>query len=165
MLFTYILAGWEGTANDARVLQDAHFRGFEAPPGKYYLADAGYPNLPLTMTPYRGVRYHLKEQARSRLKPQNKEELFNLRHASLRNVIERQFGVLKRRFKIIRTAPEFPLPVQTRLRYALTGLNNLITRNNLVPDLYQVDLDHEEPIQDPILDTLSLSTNQASLEA
>lgn len=154
MLFTYILAGWEGTANDARVLQDAQFRGFEALPGQYYLADAGYPNSALTITSYRGVRYHLKEQARSRLKPQNKEELFNLRHASLRNVIERQFGVLKRRFKIIRTAPEFPLPIQTRLIYALTDLNNFITRNSVVLDPYQVDLDSEELIQDPILDTL-----------
>jgi len=136
MLFTYILARWEGTANDARVLQDAQFRGFEALPSKYYLANARYSNSPLTMTSYRGVKYHLKEQARSRLKPQNKEELFNLRHASLRNVIERQFDVLKRRFKIIRTAPKFPLPIQTRLIYALTDLNNFITRNNIVPDLY-----------------------------
>jgi hypothetical protein len=154
MLFTYILAKWESTANDARVLQDAQLRGFEALPSKYFLADAGYSNSSLTMTPYRGVKYHLKEQARSRLKSQNKEELFNLRHASLRNVIERQFGVFKRCFKIIRTALEFPLSIQTRLIYALIGLNNFITRNNIVPDLYQIDLDPKELIQDSILDTL-----------
>jgi hypothetical protein len=33
--------------------------------------------------------------------PQNFKELFNHRHASLRNVIERCFGVLKKRFPIL----------------------------------------------------------------
>ncbi len=41
------------------------------------------------LTPYRGVRYHLKEWGRANERPQNKEELFNLRHSSRRNVIER----------------------------------------------------------------------------
>lgn len=31
-------------------------------------------------------------------RPQNREELYNLRHASARNVVERIFGVVKRRF-------------------------------------------------------------------
>jgi hypothetical protein len=51
------------------------------------------------LTPYRGVRYHLKEY--STRGPQNFKELFNHRHASLRNVIERCFGVLKKRFPIL----------------------------------------------------------------
>ena len=50
---------------------------------------------------HRGVRYHLKEWERGNRRPQNKEELFNLRHSSLRNVIERTFGVLKKRFGIL----------------------------------------------------------------
>lgn len=33
-------------------------------------------------------------------RPQNKEELFNLRHAQLRNAIERILGVVKCRFPI-----------------------------------------------------------------
>jgi len=166
MMFIYILAGWEGTANDARVLSDAINRGFHAPPGKYYLADAGYSNTPLTMTPYRGVRYHLKEQARASLKPQTKEELYNLRHASLRNVIERQFGVLKRRFKLIRAAPEYPLPVQVRLIYALTGLNNFIARNNIQPDLYQTEgyRDHHEVLQDLELDSLPIEPDSPDMD-
>ncbi|XP_022041385.1 uncharacterized protein LOC110943964 [Helianthus annuus] len=52
------------------------------------------------MTPYRGVRYHLKEY--STHAPKNSKELFNLHHASLRNAIERALGVLKKRFPIIR---------------------------------------------------------------
>ena len=51
------------------------------------------------MAPYRGVCYHLKEN--STRGPENAEEIFNLQHSSLRNVIERTFGVLKKQFPII----------------------------------------------------------------
>lgn len=44
----------------------------------YLLADAGYSNSDYNLTPYYGVRYHLKEQALGNRKPENKEELFNL---------------------------------------------------------------------------------------
>ena len=38
MKFVYILAGWEGSAHDARVLQDAQgAKGFKTVPGKYWL--------------------------------------------------------------------------------------------------------------------------------
>ena len=59
-------------------------------------------------------------------RPENKEELFNLRHSSLRNAIERIFGILKRRFKIIRTAPEYRFENQVLLVLALCGLHNYI---------------------------------------
>ena len=59
----------------------------------------GYINRSHLIAPYRGVRYHLKEY--SIRFPENVKELFNLRHASLRNAIERAFGVLKKIFPII----------------------------------------------------------------
>jgi hypothetical protein len=62
---------------------------------KFYLGDAGYSLTKYCLTPYRGTRYHLKEWATAAAKPQNKEELFYLRHASLRNIIERDFGMVK----------------------------------------------------------------------
>jgi len=67
MLFCFVLAGWEGSAHDALVLNDAiKNKGFRVPEGKYYLADAGYSLSPSFLTPYRGVRYHLKEWSRGR---------------------------------------------------------------------------------------------------
>jgi len=69
MNFMYVLAGWEGTAHDSRVINSAKVKGFEALPGKYYVADAGYSNTPMTLTPYRGVRYHLREQAQVNMRP------------------------------------------------------------------------------------------------
>lgn len=114
------------------------------------------------MTPYRGVRYHLKEQARAGLKPRTKEELFNLRHTSLRNVIERQFGVLKRRFKIIRSAPEFAMPIQVRLVYALTAINNFITRSNLSSNRYQLEGYQDHNILNQDSESMSLSVEPGS---
>ena len=67
--------------------------------GKYYLADGGFMLKPCLLISYIGVRYHLKEYS-MRL-PENQQELFNYCYASLRNVIERAFGVLKKRFSII----------------------------------------------------------------
>jgi DDE superfamily endonuclease len=116
MNFVYILPGWEGSAHDSRVLGDAITRGFGAPPGKYYLADAGYSNSSLTLAPYLKVRYHLREQARAAERPQNPKELFNLRHASLRNVIERIFGVLKNRFVILQKAPR-QYSIRTQIKF------------------------------------------------
>jgi hypothetical protein len=67
--FVFVLPGWEGSVHDSRVLQDATYNhGFVTPKGKYWLADAGYTNSEFVMVPYRGVRYHLKEQQQARLR-------------------------------------------------------------------------------------------------
>ncbi|KAK1283956.1 hypothetical protein QJS10_CPB21g01045 [Acorus calamus] len=102
MEFTYVLSGWEGSAADARVLRDALSRthNLRIPSGKYYLADAGYPNRPQFLVPYKGVRYHLQDYDRSSTR--NAKEMFNHRHSKLRNVIERTFGVVKNRFAILK---------------------------------------------------------------
>jgi len=109
--FTYVLAGWEGTAHDALVLRDALERenGLRVPQGnilvisefihtnccyieiyqlvhhmlgKFYLVDDGYGAKPGFLPPFRGVRYHLNEWGNNPV--QNEKELFNLRHSSLR---------------------------------------------------------------------------------
>ncbi|XP_052886996.1 uncharacterized protein LOC128295457 [Gossypium arboreum] len=103
--FSYVLAGWEGSAHDSRILSDAlsRPRGLKIPEGKYYLVDAGYGIRNGYITPYRGVRYHLK--VFSAQGPENKKELFNLRHSSLRITIERVFGILKKRFRVLDAEP------------------------------------------------------------
>ena len=78
------------------------------------------------IAPYRGVRYHLKEY--SARGPENAEELFNHRHSSLRNVIERTFGVLKKRFPIISgmTEPFFPVDTVSEIILACCILHNYL---------------------------------------
>jgi DDE superfamily endonuclease len=147
--FTYGLTGWEGSASDARVYHEA----VEAvedplviPPTSYLLADGGYPHCRELLTPYRNTRYHLAEWGRVNLRqaifillrvcfinfnsyifsPNKKEELFNLRHAQARNVIEHIFGALKRRFRILSIGCEYSMDVQPKIPSALCAVHNFI---------------------------------------
>src|ERR1700761_6621819 len=59
-------------------------------------------------------------------RPQTREELFNLRHAQLRNVIERIFGVLKRRFAVLVSCPEMGYRQQALMVGAAAALHNFL---------------------------------------
>jgi hypothetical protein len=61
MKIIYMLSGWEGSASDSRVFENAQASDFWIPPDRYYLGDAGYANSDAVMVPYRGMHYHLKE--------------------------------------------------------------------------------------------------------
>ena len=65
LLFCYLLSGWEGSAADGCVFDDACRTDFEIPSGTYYLGDAGFPLCDVLLVPYRGVQYHLKEWVQS----------------------------------------------------------------------------------------------------
>ncbi|KAL2253112.1 UNVERIFIED_CONTAM: hypothetical protein Sindi_0105900 [Sesamum indicum] len=104
MNFTYVYAGWEGSAADARVLNHAISQDptFPFPPnGKYYLVDAGFTNYQCFLAPYRGTRYHLAEYRGHGRRYHTPQDLFNHAHSRLRNVIERCFGALKKRFPLL----------------------------------------------------------------
>ncbi|XP_039130873.1 protein ALP1-like [Dioscorea cayenensis subsp. rotundata] len=126
--FTYVLAGWEGSANDFTVLRDAISQpqpeGLKIIEGKYYLIDAGYTTMNGFIAPYRGVRYHLKEH--NGRAPMNPKELFNLRHSMLRSHVERAFATLKNRFKILTSHPFFPFKTQVLLVLACCIIHNYI---------------------------------------
>ena len=144
MSFLYVLPGWEGSAHDSRVLRDALEKGFTVPPGRYYLADAGYAaSSGLLLTPFKKVRYHLKEWDTVGQKPKNKEELYNLRHASARNVVERTFGVFKARFAILsgKGRDGFSIFTQAKLIYALTALHNFMNVHGADPFEEAIELE------------------------
>ncbi|XP_047953066.1 putative nuclease HARBI1 [Salvia hispanica] len=128
--FTYVLPGWEGSAGDSRVLRDAVSRpyGLRVPRDTYYLCDNAYANSEGFLTPYKGVRYHLKEWGPNAHVPQNLEEIFNMRHTKAHNVIERAFAVLKMRWGILRSPSFYPLQVQVRLITCCFILHNFIRR-------------------------------------
>ncbi|XP_060961641.1 protein ALP1-like [Cannabis sativa] len=157
MKFTYVVAGWEGSANDARILSECATNPdyeFPAPPnGKYYLVDSGYTNMPGFLSPYRGERYHLNQYADRN--PLGKRELFNYRHSSLRNVIERCFGVLKARFPILKQMPSYDLKIQKYIVIACCGIPNFI-RTNAEKDIY---FDGDEDIPE-VQDTTIQSTHE-----
>jgi hypothetical protein len=90
---------------------------------KYYLVDAGYGAKPSFLPPFRNVRNHLNEYGENPV--QNVEALFNLRHSSLRVAVERAFGSLKRRSKILDDAkPFFTLLIEVDIVVACCGLHN-----------------------------------------
>ena len=62
-------------------------------------------------------------------RPQNPRELFNLRHSTLRVTVERAFGALKNRFKILYNMPFHPYPTQVKLVLACRILHNWILRH------------------------------------
>ena len=109
--FLYAVTGWEGSATDACIYGDACAHDLNIPAERYYLADAGFPHCPELFVPYQDVQYHLAEWGHANVRcvssynipvcywsyprPWDKEELFNLCHAWMQNVIERIFGVLK----------------------------------------------------------------------
>ncbi|KAK4394166.1 hypothetical protein Sango_1887400 [Sesamum angolense] len=90
MQFIYALSSWEESAANSHVLCDAIHRddGLHVPSSNYYLCENGYENAEGFLMPYRGVRYHLRKWDHGTGGPQNKEELFNLKHSSARNVKE-----------------------------------------------------------------------------
>ncbi|PKI45719.1 hypothetical protein CRG98_033852 [Punica granatum] len=126
MIFTYVMTRWEGSAHDSRILSDAATApAFPAPRG----VDAGFPNIPGYLAPYKGQQYH-RSDFNHDSPPMSMEEPFNQRHASVRNVIERSFGVLKNRFAILRTMSNYRPIRQVLIAQACFMLHNFIRINN-----------------------------------
>ena len=96
-------------------------------------------------------------------RPQIAKELFNLRHASLRNAIERIFGVLKRKFKILKTAPEYSIQTQVDIVLALTALFNFtrLRDGDIVDDyILRTEIDTED-IQPTTLESIESTSIKA----
>lgn len=136
--FVFVQPGHEGSGNDNHVLRGAVRNGFQVPENHYYLADGGYSKLNRRLlVPYQKTRYHLRETAAAAQRPRNKEELFNLRHASLRNCIERLNGIMKKRWRILDEGPppNFKIKQQMLFIWALCGLHNFTqSRGQTVAD-------------------------------
>ena len=90
------------------------------------MADAGYTNGQGFLAPYRGTRYHLQEWANFDRAPRNYEEYFNMKHSQARNIIERCFGLLKKRWAILRSPSFYPIRFQGRMIIACALLHNFI---------------------------------------
>ena len=93
--------------------------------GKYYLVDSGYPNRPGYLAPYKGTKYHLPEY-RNGPAPRGMKEKYSYAHSSLRNVVERAFGVLKEKWRMMKIVPSFPIAKQSKIIVACMALHNFI---------------------------------------
>ena len=70
------------------------------------------------------MRYHLKEF--NDCPHKNEQELFNLRHSSLRTTIEQGFRVLKKRFRVLDAEPFWSFKIQVTVVLACCVVNNHI---------------------------------------
>jgi hypothetical protein len=65
----------------------------------------------------------------------------------LRNAIERIFGVVKRKFKILGQVAEYSIDTQVDLVLAITGLYNFIRQHeDIEEELIEANLESEEDI-------------------
>lgn len=101
-------------------------------------------------------------------RPENAKELFNLRHASLRNVVERIFGVLKRKYKVLSHPLEYSTQTQVLLVLALTALHNFVRQHegpnaddNLAKEI-DTSAAEEEGESEPPIRSIFESSNNAS---
>ncbi|KAI3782587.1 hypothetical protein L2E82_12638 [Cichorium intybus] len=140
MCFTFAWAGWEGTAHDTRIFNEALRRpelNFPHPSGdKYYVVDAGYPNTRGYLSPYKGtdIRYHIPDFRRGKTAairaPSGVKETFNYYHSSLRNVIERSFGVWKARWAILKDMHvNYSYETQVNIVLASMAIHNYIRKH------------------------------------
>jgi hypothetical protein len=67
MVFYYIFSGWEGSTSDSTMFYDACVTDLRIPPGRYYLADAGFPSCSSLLIPIRGKHYHIQEWGHANL--------------------------------------------------------------------------------------------------
>ncbi|KAH7845834.1 hypothetical protein Vadar_006567 [Vaccinium darrowii] len=141
--------GWEGSAHDSRVLAAAvadEVNNFPHPPqvNKYYVIYAGYPNTVGYLAPCRGQRYHMDAFDGPNNVYDSASDLFNHGHAMLRNDIEKCFGVLKGRFKILKVMPNFAEVRQPLLVIACCVVQNWIIMQRGWDDLFEQMIENDE---------------------
>lgn len=138
------------------------------------MVDSGYPNQTGYLAPYKGQKYHLLEFRRGIEEgrhPTGKKEIFIHAHSQLRNVIERSFGVLKMKRRILLHEPSYAIEKQTRIIVACMALHNWIRESALHDDeFYKSDQDENympgniEPTPSVGLPDLRQGVNTANLD-
>lgn len=83
------------------------------------------------LAPFKGPRYHIPTFQNGH-QPNGVKELFNRRHSSLRNVIERCFGVWKARWPILKCMAPYPFETQRLIVVASMALHNFIRQEGIV---------------------------------
>ncbi|XP_020593532.1 uncharacterized protein LOC110033778 [Phalaenopsis equestris] len=149
LCFTFLKAGWESSAHDSQVFKsatrDPNTKFPHPPTGKYDLVDAGYPLQRGYLKPFPDTRYHIPDFARVNNITRGRKEMFNKRHSSLRSVIERTFGVWKKKWVILRDMPPYNFSKQVQIVFATMTLHNYIRRHHSRNDIdfHSVEEDEE----------------------
>ncbi|CAN1149041.1 hypothetical protein LINPERHAP2_LOCUS16803, partial [Linum perenne] len=110
------------------------------------VVDSGFTNAPGFLAPFRGYTAHFQD-IRRQGGPKDCEENFNYRQSSLRNVIERCFGVLNKRWSILKGMCSYNFDKQTNIVIACCALHNFIRmhaqRDSLFAEFEKCDVQGE----------------------
>ena len=126
--------------------------------------DKGYPDRRGYLVPYPKIRYHQSQFEHE--PPTNAQETFNHAHSSLQSCIERSFGVLKKRWRILTRMPQFSVQTQIDIIIAAFALHNYIRKNSEDDMMFTILVQHPDYVpQDELQDIIgSVTSNESSRE-
>ncbi|XP_050704623.1 putative nuclease HARBI1 isoform X1 [Eriocheir sinensis] len=130
MLFTNLVVNWPGSVHDAHIfsesalcaaLERGQYRG-------YLLGDSEYPCKNYLLTPIQVPKTV-------------KEEHYNESHIKTRNLIEKTFGIWKKRFGLLSTPMRTALSTSKKIVTACAILHNIAILNKLPIDMPEEELE------------------------
>lgn len=131
-----IVARWPGSCHDKTIFNNSRLKyNFEAGQFENFhlIGDSGY-----TLT-----KYLLTPHENPRTEP---ERLYNESLVRTRNIVERQYGVWKRRFPILSLGIKLNLETTMNIIVATAVLHNLaIEMNEEVPDDFDIEVQQDIP--------------------
>lgn len=134
MEFLDVVPQWPGSQHDSRIFQNSrlHLRYAQRNLIGSLIGDSGYPGLPFLLTPIAN--------------PITDAEItYNLIHGRTRQIVERTFGIWKRRFPCLFKGLSNKLICSTTIIMACAVLHNLSLRyDNILPE----DLEPYEKIEE-----------------
>ncbi|WVZ66601.1 hypothetical protein U9M48_015794 [Paspalum notatum var. saurae] len=163
MRFTFVLAGWPGSVHDMRVFNDAINKYKEKFPHPPLVLPSGFgisKSCRLSCTLH-GDKIHLPEFRNSTM-PRGMKETFNFAHSSLRNIVERAFGVLEMKWRMLLKVPSYPPAKQARIIVACIALYNFIRESKLMDEHFdRCDRDeHYVPLEASMSQTRTRETGR-----
>lgn len=116
MRYTHCFTGWPGSCHDSRVLRNSDLwqKGLDLCNDDHLIGDGGFPLKEWLMTPYRDNGHLTREQRH-----------YNYCLSSTRQVVERSFSLLKRRFRRLQNMDVCTVEVAVCLIISCCVLHNI----------------------------------------
>lgn len=135
-MFTFADANYPGSVHDSAIWQMADVEGW-MPDNAFLLGDSGFPSNRCILTPSPHAL------------PGSIESRYNIAHAHARNIIERQYGVLKMRFRCLNKhrVLHYTPTKAGNIVYACMVLHNFCTLRKMTPPVGNEDDDVAEEEQ------------------
>ncbi|XP_059650486.1 uncharacterized protein LOC132296294 [Cornus florida] len=105
----------------------------------------------------------MQEYGRHTRGPRGREEVYNFRHSSLRNIIERCFGLVKMRFAIFKQMPPYHFDTQVLIVIACCTLHNFIRSQGESDEIFDcetLESSQNELDVDDIVEVVSATNTQ-----